>query len=563
MEIKKLGFPYGLPLLSILALALLAAPITIWGLDQSIIYKLSYNLILKPQIPTHGTVSSLGLLFPPGMIWLSLPFVVLFKNLVTLSIVLLCAHAIILLICLNSILKRIDASYLKNKIAYLAAASYLLFDISLILTGTNLWEQYISRTLIVLLFTLIFISFYSRSLLCSFLTGYLTFFLPGIHPIPAVWLPFIILIYSGLFLTKKITLKNIMFFLIGAATSFLQIWLPWILSSQDWKESVNLIATNISLRPLGYYINLFVLAIKEWGKMLSSANAGTILQLLDQNINSELNFNSLLTIVLSTILATIRWVFTLTIFSWSVFYSFRQSLTKTKSGRLFIPAFIVAIIYGACYISYVLILFIGFFPFSQRPDYGGQFIGLCNFATSIGIYFLLVSNKNRLNNRTKLIFVAIQNTVYVGCITLVLVCTIFTVSIAQDIKHPKQLIYALMPSEERMKIVKMISGDIPRGNKTTTFTFRIIEDNGSLTINKNCKWTSKPDRFYEPHMLFSILFKRFGKKLNYVEINKNPDYIITIPPREYPEEIKNACYQSIYNGFYCSIWKKPIIGTKQ
>jgi len=548
---RNIALLFFLPLFLFLFSSFTIAPLTIWGLDQCVIYSLTYKTLSTLIIPAHGTVSSLGTLFPPGMIWFALPFVAFFKNIVHLSIALMATHAIILLICFFVILRRLDKTYLLNKFAYLAATLYLIFDISLLLTSGNLWEQYVVRTLLILLATFVFLSIVSgRRIYCMF-SGYFMLFVPAIHPLQAIFIPIIFIFFSLLAVLRKIHLSQYIWFLIGTAICFLQAWLIWIFNDNSLINSLRNFGDYSWLGTITPYLRCVPLALQEWGKILLSPTAGTVLHLQDlpiPAIGSPFNF------LTAKYIAFLRTFFVILTSSWALFGVIRYCVFCGNSSKLHKldnsprGAFALVFIYGICLVSFLILILVGIMPYAQRPDYGGQFLGLCNFATAIGIYYLL-----RRDPESRV--VSLRRPLVLGAlIATIIMAVILIFEINRDVRKPDYFFFALIPADEKMSIVNTIVRNSKKESKTKTYAYSLQLDPG-LPTQTQPKWLTLSERFYTPHMLFDILFKRLGGRLSYVEIVKNPNYVISGPPKIFPEQLKRKEYNKIYQGSYLTVWK--------
>lgn len=551
-KVKNNSQLLGIPLFLSVLLSFYVAPLMVWGLDQCVIYSLAYSSITTLTLPIHGTVSSLGTLFPTGMIWLAIPFVLLFKSIVDISVALSIFHFTILIICLNAVLKKLDKDYSSNIFAFFSAFFYLIFDYSLLLTAGNLWEQYVVRTLMVLLITLIFLSICTHRKIYFFLSGYLMLFVPSIHPLQAIFIPAVLILYCFLALKKIISLKEFAVFLCAAAICFLQIWLIWLINGNLLFNSLKIPWSNAPVPGESYCTLRIPLAFQEFGKTLFSPSAGTVLHLLD-TVTTTARVTHIA--VESKYLACLRSFFFALTLSWSTFYTARYFIFAIKPAGpskltpMVKGAFGSAAIYGICFLSFFVIICLGVSPFSGRPDYGGQFIGLCNFATAIGIYYLI----RNYPTRSKAMRI-VRPYIIAVLIATITMTVILILAVNRYVRHPDIRILALTPADEKMNVVAVITKDSRLGPEVKTYAYFLTTDL-DLPAQAQPGWLTLSERFYSPHLLFDILFKRLGGSLSYVEITKNPNYVISGPPGAFPGNLERKKYNIIYQGSYLSVWK--------
>ncbi|MBM3250100.1 MAG: hypothetical protein FJZ09_04550 [Candidatus Omnitrophica bacterium] len=519
-----------LPFFCALILSALTAPLAIWGPDQAVIYSQAYYALKYFRLPLHGTVSSFGTLFPPAMIWFALPYVAIFRDLVLLSFALMMTHSIILILCLDVALSRIEAARLTRGAAYIAAALYLVLDMSLIFTAANLWEQYVARTLVVALWTVILASIYSPRPAYFLISGFLAVFLIGIHPIPAILIPASAAIIAILAFKKGVGRSCLTFFILGALLSFLIVWLPWI-AAGNLKKTVFLLQENISIakRPFLWLANIF-LAFGEWIRLLLSPSAGTVLHLPDP---PNYLVQSGLTILLSRLLSYVRALFGLLTLGWCLF-NFRKNRAA---------GYAIGSLYGLCYLAFFMLLMIGIMPFSERPDYGSQFLGLYNFAAAIGIYFIIRGPADtRIKRIMRVVTVA-------GSLCIIFSTLILALSVNYDVRHPKKYAFALIPASERMEIVRILVKN--SGNKQKIYAYKLDLSLPSALPDQP-KWLTESERLYEPALLFEVLLLRYGKAFRRAGSDEEPDFLILGPPEKGGKEK----YELIYEGAYLSVEKK-------
>lgn len=511
------------------AIAMYCAPLAAWGPDQAITYGQATLILDRGVFPAVGLINSYGERNANALVLLSLPFVLASRNPIVISVLLSLSQVLVILWCFQSLL--ILTSTRCTLVTLCVWLPLLIWTPEFAYTSSELWAQYVARTLNCVLLVLLVSVLTTASRWRDGALGFLLLWLPAIHLALFCLLPVAgIAIVAG---RRRRTCALLPVF-IGASLAASMCWLPWILAN---KTALTRLVTEVSdassVDDNLYYGFTFPL---QAVKMLM---ATSILQLRGNLLTGQ-------TLTLLKIISLLRYV--------AVIATLIVAVVVWKRGtdRTFVSQLWWAV--GGWSVIVAIFGFAGKAPASVRPDFGlmmtQALILLSAVASCRWLSALCLRDPPGKHPYGKLLLLT------AGAGTLV-ICLAGVVAVHRDVLAAGRFSIASIPVSEKLMALHLMVSDAKSAESPVTVSLE-IEDYDRIFAFVRYYGRQHSHSLYYPEVLYDryLLHLTGLRRFEFVSPRRCPQYRIVHPVSQQVAALDGVHYKRIGCGRFLAVWRR-------